>query len=151
LTASDVDSWLAATGAAYKTAPLTRSTSTPANDPDLSITLPASSAFYEITCAINYSVVTGGFQVAWTVPAGVTGALTASMVLGGTGGGAFGYTWGATFQAGNQTSPNGGIIVLGNLATAGTGGQFALKWANGTGANTTTIGAGSYLTARRVG
>jgi hypothetical protein len=136
--------------AAYKTGALARSTSTLSNDPDLTLTL-AANAFYEVTCAINYAVTTGGFQWAWTTPASVTGGLTAAFVLAGTGAGSFGFTWAASTQAGNQSSPNGGINIQGNLATAGSGGTFALKWANGTGANSTTIGAGSYLSARRVG
>lgn len=149
LAAADMNVWTVPL-AAYKTGTTVRSTSTLSNDPDLVITL-AANTIYEVTCAINYAVVTGGFQVAWTVPGSTTGALTASFVLAATGAGAFGYTWAASFQAGNQTSPNGGINIQGNLITAGSGGTFALKWANGTGANSTTIGAGSYLSARRVG
>lgn len=149
LTASDVNTWLGGF-AAYKTGALSRSTSTLSIDPDLQFTL-AANTFYEIRCAINYSVSVGGFQVAWTTPSGVTGALAAAFVLGGTGAGTFGYTWSASFQAGNQTSPNGGVLLAGSLATGVSGGTFGLQWANGTGANSTTIGAGSILSARRTG
>ena len=150
LSASDVNNWLAPTGAAYKTAPLVRSTNSLSIDPDLQLTLAASSV-YEVHCAINYSVAAGGFQVGWTTPASVTGALSAAFVLGGTGAGTFGYTWVTTFQGGNQTSPNGGFVIMGMLTTAGSGGTFGLNWANGTGANSTTIGGGSMLSAQRIG
>lgn len=134
---------------AWKTSATTRSTSTQSVDPDLQVTL-AANATYDIEAALNYEVSTGGFGFGWTAPAGIAGAYTAVFDLAGTGSSAYGYAWTATPSAGNQSSPNGGMLLQGRIWTGATAGTFGLNWANGTGANSTILGAGSSLSARRI-
>jgi hypothetical protein len=129
-----------------KTAALNRVTSTLSLDPDLQVTLVAG-VKYKVELSVNFQVATGGFKWGFVTPT-VTGAFTAIFNLSGTGMGDYGYVWNTSSQvAAVQTSPNGGLYIRGFL-TATTGGTFGLQWANGSGANSTTIGGGSEMTLR---
>ena len=146
--ASDVNLWCVPIPA-YKTAVTTRNTLTKSIDPDLQITLAASS-IYEVTAGIIYTSA-NAMAFTWTVPASATGGYVTSHNLSGTGAGTWGFTWGATVSAAGLGGSVNGVQVHGMIQTAGSGGTFGFSWASDTGPVNCTLGVGSILTARKVG
>jgi hypothetical protein len=145
LNASDCDLWFTPI-AAYKTATTARTSATLVTDPDLQITLAASSV-YEVTAGHNWLAATGvGISWAFTIPSGATGAYQVSYSLAGT----FGLTWTSTVTAGSAGAPNYGAVIRGLITTTSSG-TFALQWGSGTGGSSCTMGVGGLLVARRVG
>jgi hypothetical protein len=128
LNASDCNLWFTPE-AAYKTSTTVRNTLTKSIDPDLQVTLAASS-IYQVTVAVIY---------------------TSAHNLSGTGAGTWGFTWGATVSAAGLGGSVNGIQVHGMIQTAGSSGTFGFSWASDTGPVNCTLGVGSVLTARQVG
>lgn len=145
LAASDCNVWFTPI-AAYKTGTTARTSASLVLDPDLQITLAASS-IYEVTAGYNWLAV-AGVGISWTfqVPSGATGSYQVSYSNSPTAG----FTWGTSVGAGSNGAPNYGALVRGLITTTGSG-TFGLQWGSGTGGSTCTMGAGGILTARRVG
>jgi hypothetical protein len=148
LNASDCNLWFTPE-AAYKTSTTVRNTLTKSIDPDLQITLQASS-IYQVTVAVIYTSA-NAMAFTWTVPASSTGGYTTAHNLSGTGAGTWGFTWGATVSAAGLGGSVNGIQVHGMIQTAGSSGTFGFSWASDTGPVNCTLGVGSVLTARQVG
>lgn len=134
-------------------------------DPDLTVTIPATSATYELTAhlfATSAANAAGDIQYDWTYPTGATltwgaagphntlasgsqadGEWTAVMLDGSSPSGAIPY--GAS-QAG------AGTLVIGRLVVGSTGGNLTLRWAQqSSNASATVLKAGSYIRIRRTG
>ncbi len=148
LTANDCNVWFVPV-AAYKTATTVRNTLTKSIDPDLQITLAASSV-YQIEAGIIYTSA-NAMDFTWVVPASATGGYTTSHNLAGTGAGTWGFVWGATVSAAALGGSVNGVQVHGMIQTAASGGTFGISWASNVGPASLTLGVGSVLTARRVG
>jgi hypothetical protein len=145
VSASDVNQWFTPLGA-YKTAITTRNTLTKSIDPDLQITL-AASTIYQITAGIIYSSA-NAMDFTFTVPASSTGGYSAAFNQAGIGAGGFSFVWTATPSAAAiQTA----IVIQGMIQTAGSGGTFGISWASSVGPVNCTVGVGSVLSAQRLG
>ena len=137
------------------------STTTLADDPDLTMTLEAN-ATYRVIFYMHYAALDAArFKTAWTVPSGSTGARTAvgpdqGVILSGTssgGTGRFGVhayattcTYGTRDHATNLCS-----AVEEAVLTTSTAGTLAIQWAQATSnATATRVGAGSSLHVRRL-
>lgn len=148
LNASDVNSWLQPL-AGYKTAVTTRNTLTKAIDPDLQLSLAASS-IYQVNANIIHTS-GNAMDFTWVIPAGSTGGYTASFNLAGTGAGTWGYIWTATVSSAALGGSTNGILIQGMIQTAGTAGTFGFSWASSTGPLSLIVGIGSCLSVQRVG
>ena len=146
LTAADCNNWFTPI-AAYKTATTNRSTLTLTADPDLTLSLDASSS-YEIRAMVIYSGASGSFKFGWTVPASATGGYGVALPQGTPM--PLGQTWGAT-PAGATDGTTYALIFAGNLITVGSSGSLTFKWGSNSGPASLTVGVGSYLLARRIG
>lgn len=111
---------------------------TPADDPDLTLSVVAN-AVYEVRCLLVWTNGGGGMRVAWNVPA------LSSMTW--TDGGGSGMTAAAT----NSTFVSStGTEMVGRLATGANAGNCVLQWAQNTSnAGATVVQAGCFLTLRR--
>lgn len=156
LAASDVNLWFVPL-AAYKTADLSRSsTTTPASDPDLTLAL-ATSAFYHFACHLNYegsATASQGIKWTWGTPAGTT--LRYHAVFTNTAGlQDVGHTWSGATTAGANTDGAGnlhGVGMAGTLFTGTTSGNLILLWAqNVSEASAITLHAQSSLILTRIG
>ncbi|MFG2269145.1 hypothetical protein ACGFNY_05145 [Streptomyces chartreusis] len=149
---------------AYKATGTTRSsTTTFADDPDLTIALEAN-ATYWVEMYIKYAAVTAEqFKTNWTVPSGATGGRArhglSSSVNDTTAGGPFGDgAWGhhgftTTLTYGTRNSASNQVFAyeIGFVTTSTTAGNVALSWAqNASGATGTSVSAGSYMRAKRI-
>lgn len=155
LTASDVNTWFVPRHA-YKTANTSRtSTTTLAADPHLIVPVDAN-AMYELTGLIDFEAdAAGDMKFQFTLPASAT----------------MNYTWlswtavadlftnNATNNQTTVASIGGGgagvgrgVILQGNVTTAGTAGNLGINWAQNTSSGTATIWHQySYLKLLRVG
>jgi hypothetical protein len=149
-----------------KTAATTRTSTTLADDPDLTTPL-AALAVYRVEMHLNYGAAyatgtsTGGFfQTAWTVPAGATGVRGAVGPGSGTfdtnannivmRSGVHNFGTAVTYGA-RQTNTNLCRAVETAILTTTTAGTLALQWAQGTSYATGSIlGAGSCLIVTRI-
>jgi hypothetical protein len=159
--ASDVESRLSTwTKFARKTGDTSRNTTTTfANDPDLTVAVTASSV-YVVTCNLAYhssSQSAGDFKMQFTAPAGA--ALQASVhTFGNTGTAASddlatSITLTTTASCGVVLTgdPFNPCLVVGLLVVAGTAGNFVVQWAQNTSSGTnTTLKANSFLHLQRV-
>lgn len=158
-TADEINDWFVNVRWKRKTANTDRvSTTTFADDPDLSVTVDANEV-YEIRCTLlvhSSSQVAGDFKMKFTGPAGATLLATA-----------YGYDAAATTNNGVvaagltlNTSGSFGIVsivepwnpvqVNGVLVTSVTAGLFTLQWAqNTTSATVTRLQAHSFLRLER--
>jgi hypothetical protein len=143
--ASDVNLWCIPL-AAYKTSTTVRNTLTKSIDPDLQITLAASSV-YQVQAAIIYTSA-NAMDFTWVVPASATGGYTMAGNQAGVGAGAFSFVWTATP---GTAAADTGVLIHGMIQTAGSGGTFGVSWASQSGPVLCTMGVGSILTANRVG
>lgn len=145
---TDVNSFFVPLGLDKTTATNRASNTTLAADPDLVLTV-AANCYYEVTLVINNgsSGSTPGFKYTFNTPAGTTGQYTAIQTnLPGTLQ-IINSGWTTT----NTASIDNGFFLSGMLVTGGTAGTFALSWAQNTSSATnTTVGASSYLIARRI-
>lgn len=146
LTASDMNEWTVPKGAAWTASAVGRTSTTPAIDATLQFAVEAN-VTYDIEADLIFSASAGGvgFNVGWTVPSGSSGAWTATNPSAG-----LGSVWSATNTVSTVT---GGVVYavhVGGTLTTTTSGTFGLSWAPGS-AGTLTLGAGSKLTARRMG
>jgi hypothetical protein len=141
---------------AWKTGTTSRSSTTsPAADPDLSLTV-VSSATYIVDLSLVYDADTAGdLKYAWTIPSGGTLSLMAAAMLTGaaatfTDDQMIGLSNTGSF-GGLGTGNNGGALLRGTLTTAGSGGTFSFNWSQNTSSGTATrLFAGCVLVARRV-
>lgn len=114
------------------------STVTPADDPDLTLSVVAN-AVYEVRCLPVWTNGGGGFRMCWNVPALATMTWT-----DGGGSGMTLPTTNATFTASTGTES------VGRLVTGANAGSCTLQWAQSTSnAGNTALQAGSFLTLRR--
>jgi len=144
---------------AYKTADTSRgSTVTTTDDPHLTVTVSAN-AVYKMECAVIYSGdPAGDLALDWTVPVGGAGFWLGA----GYGRGAVDTVEGYTIRMNQNTvdqartfgalaGVNSVVMINGLLRTAGTGGTFALQWAQAVSDVTpTSVRAESYLSLHRV-
>lgn len=145
---------------AWKTASLDRaSTTTLADDPDLTLTL-AASATYEVTFRLYYAALDAAkFKTAWTVPSGASGFRSA--VGAGTAStdataattsrfGAHNFTTAITYGTRNHAT-NLCFAMETAVLTTSSSGTLALQWAQDTSnATATRLAAGSFLRVKRI-
>lgn len=156
LAASDVNNYFVPL-AAYKTSDTSRSNSTsPSNDPDLTLTL-AASAFYWFEFFLNFEgSATGSQGIKWgfTVPTGTLVRYhgTWSNV---TSNAEVGHTWTGAQQPSAGTDGAGnlhGASGRGTVFTSTTAGSITLQWAqNVSEASAITLHAQSALILQRIG
>jgi len=116
------------------------STVTPADDPNLTLSVVAN-AIYEVRALLVWTNGGGGFRMAWNVPPASSMTWT-----DGGGAGAVLPTTNATFAASTGTEP------VGRLVTGANAGACTLQWAQNTSnAGNTALQAGSFLSLLRVG
>lgn len=112
---------------------------TPADDPDLTLSVVAN-AVYEVRNLNVWTNGGGGFRMCWNVPAAATMTWT-----DGGGSGMVLPTTNATFAASTGTE------AVGRLVTGANAGSCTLQWAQNTSnAGNTALQAGSFLSLRRV-
>lgn len=146
----------------WKTANTDRqSTTTFADDPDLTVTLDAN-ATYRVEMFLHFAALdVARFKTSWTVPSGATGNRSAvgpdqGTILSGTSSGGQGRwgvhafttscTYGTRDSATNQCFAQEEATVV--TSSAGT---LALQWAQATSnATATRLAAGSYMRVRRI-
>ncbi len=157
LNAADANEYLVNVKFAVKPNDTSRaSTTTPANDPDLSVAVDANKS-YEVQVWLQYLAQnTPNLKVEFTVPGSATFAGASFNV--GAGGSAVGIN--AQDAALPITGPahiaglspfDGAYYLTGILTTAGAAGNFTLQWAQDTSSGlTTTIRGGSAMLLRRV-
>ncbi|MEU2730122.1 hypothetical protein ABZ650_20635 [Streptomyces griseoviridis] len=141
------------------------STTTLADDPDLTATLEAT-ATYHVVFYIHYAALdTSQLQTAWTVPAGASGnrsamgaayqlasgAATAAAADGGYArSGVHGYSTAVRYGTRNNAS-NQCLVIEESVLTTTAGGTLALQWAQAlSSATATSLSAGSSLHIRRL-
>lgn len=147
---------------AVKSSATTRtSTTTLANDPELSITL-AANAKYAVEMWLFYAAINAEkFKTAWTVPAGVTGtrgthgpgssANQASMDNVSVRMGAHLYTTAVTYGTRDDNTGTCLAVEKSILITGASSGTLALQWAQGTSGSTGSIlYDGSYMRVTRL-
>jgi len=160
LAAADVNEYLVNTLYADKPSDTSRaSTTTIANDPDLTLPVGASKK-YELDMQVVYTAVnsTGDLKFVFTVPA--SAVFTGSLFGVAIGSSALAFppyqASGLLITGPAQTVAGGGIAqnalrVSGILAVAGTSGSITFQWAQGTSnATPTVVKQGSYMRLRRV-
>lgn len=112
---------------------------TPADDPDLTLTVTATYV-YEVRCLAVWTNGGGGMRVAWNVPAAASMTWT-----DGGGAGATSASTNATFTASTGTE------MVGRLTVGANSGSITLQWAQSTSnAGATVLQAGSFLSLRRI-
>ena len=156
LAASDVNNWFVPL-VAYKTADTSRaSNTTPASDPDLTITV-AANAFYQVTAYFLFegsNTASQGIKWTWSVPASTTFRYHA-VYSSASGVATVGVSYVGTDV--NAAGTNGagslrGLSVNGTLFTSAASGLFTLQWAqNVSEASTVTLHAQSSLVLNRMG
>lgn len=137
------------------------STTTLANDSDLVATLEAN-ATYEVKFVLHFAALdVARFKTAWATPAGATGNRSAvgpdqAAILSGTSSGGQGrwgvhaFTTACTYGTRDSASSLCFALEEG-IVTTTTAGTLAIQWAQATSnATATRMGAGSYLTVRRL-
>ena len=156
LAAADVNEQLVNTKYAIKPADTSRaSTTTLANDPDLTVSVDANKTYY-VQVTIIYTAVSGSgdLKFAWTVPAGTVFSGTVMNDATTVNMGA--YQAGGTLISQTQSFVGGGASILasafsGVLAIGGSSGSFTLQWAQQTSNVTATVvKQGSHMFLRRV-
>ncbi|MFF9582504.1 hypothetical protein [Streptomyces achromogenes] len=138
------------------------STTTFADDPDLTATLEAN-ATYRVIFRLHYAAVDAArFKTQWRTPANATGARTAvgpdqGAILSGTSSGGAGrwgvhsYATACTYGTRDSTSAQCSAVEEAVLTTS-SGGILALQWAQATASTTLTrLAAGSSLFLERLG
>jgi hypothetical protein len=155
LASADVNSWFVPL-AAYKASDTSRtSTTTLANDPDLTLAV-AANCVYTVDLYLDFdgdTTGTGDLKLGWAVPASTT--MRYGAAYDNTSPAA---SCGTTFtQASTISAATNGAGVLqsfsakGTIITSAAAGNVVLKWAQNTSNPTATIiHAQSYLTARRI-
>ncbi len=156
LTASDVDTWFVPL-VGYKTADLSRaSTTTPTNDPDLIVSL-AASAVYKIQFAAMYACASTGIDLKFDfgIPAGSSGEYVHWYWSGATtfaGPGNSADPWTQVRVGYAAASGDMGLTGHGIIFTAGTASTFGFQWSqNVSNATSITVRKGSFLVAQRIG
>jgi hypothetical protein len=158
---ADLDTSMLATEF-FKTSNTDRSsTTTLANDPDLTATLEAS-AVYRVIFYLHFAAIDAArFKTAWTVPSGATGNRTAvgpdqgvilsSTSSGGTGRwGVHAFTTACTYGSRDSAS-NQCFAMEEGIVTTTNAGTLAIQWAQATSnATATRLAAGSSLYVRRL-
>ena len=131
----------------YKAAAASNRTSTTlVADPDLTVSLAASSKYH-----VRFSVIlagTGGLGISWTAPAGVSGGYALDAETFGVGDELLSYTWGATPSPIGTTGSS--FSGEGILITSTTPGTFCLNWGAHTSSDAVQLGAGSVLRVRQI-
>jgi len=133
--------------AGVKTTDTDRSSTTPSDDPHMTVELEAS-AYYEWTCFFirRSDATTSTLKYGFAWPSGATGsygftndALTA-----------YDEAFGAA-HTGSLTTTEQALKVIGTIATSSAG-TFAFQWSENTGTgDSARIVKGSYITVRRIG
>lgn len=151
--------------AAYKAGSTNRSsTTTPALDPDLQVSV-AANAVYEVRASINYisSNTNEGIKYDFQLPSGTmkytstrnlsesllssNGFTTVNLAMASTVSNSAGTPDAATTLSGGDY----GIQVMGTLITGGSPGTFGVKWSQNSSSGTAlTVEAGSFLTLSRI-
>lgn len=156
-TADQVNVWFVNTKFAYKTANLSRaSTTVVADDPDLQLTVAANSVYLMTGVVKHLSQATVDLSVKWSAPAGASFDWSASTVaLTGTGSADDVVYAGSIIDNpgfGGIAGVNVPIFVSGMLITTGTAGSLKLQWAQVvSSASSSTVLSGSFIDLRRVG
>lgn len=146
----------------YKTANTTRaSTTTLANDPDLTMTLDANAVF-SVEMHLFYAAVDAErMKTAWAAPSGATGFRTCvgpdqGVILsaGSSGGqgrwGVHNFNTASTYGTRNSTTLLCYALERGVVTTT-SGGTLALQWAQGTSGTTgAVLSVGSYARVKRI-
>lgn len=146
----------------YKTANLTRaSTTTLADDPDLTVALSAN-ATYSVEMSLFYGAIDAErFKTDWTVPSGATGYRTCVgadqgvILSAGTSGGqgrwgVHNFNTASTYGTRNSNSLFCYALERG-LVTTTNSGTLALQWAQATSGTTgAVLAAGSYMRVKRI-
>lgn len=157
LSSADVNEYLVNTKYVEKASATTRvSTTTPANDPDLSLHLDTNKIYFLELIAPFTSIAAAGFKFSFSIPAGT---VFTGYALTGIGGVTSINTYSSagnaiTINISTASTGSGAddiITVRGTLDTAGTGGNITYQWAQATsnGGNT-TVRAGAAMYIRRV-
>jgi len=156
LAAADVNEYLVNNRYAIKPADTARfSTTTPANDPDLTIAVDANKTYF-VNMTVLFTAVngTGDLQFQFTIPAGTVFSGTATDPNG-----VVPYTASPPGRAittllgvtGAGTGTVAAIVFNGVLATGGSSGSFTFQWSQQTSnATSTTVKQGSHMFLRRV-
>lgn len=145
--------------AAYKTGNTSRtSTTTPALDPDLQVSV-AANAVYEVRASVGYQSNNSNENIKFdfSLPSGTMG-YTVSMPVFDNGGFSnidiTSTTNGNAGTPGSATTDSGtdyGLQFMGVLQTGGTPGTFGFKWSQGSSSGTAlNVRANSYLTLTRI-
>lgn len=145
---------------AYKTGNTTRSsTTTPALDPDLQVSV-AANAVYEVRASIAYTSTNANEGIAYDfqLPSGSMGYTSSRNTKQSLGYGQFltvaqmvNATAGTPDSATTYGTGQYGIHVLGTLVTGGTAGTFGVKWSqNSSSATGLSVEADSYLVLTRI-
>jgi len=156
LGAADVNEYLVNVKWAFKPSATTRiNTTTPANDPDLTLTVDPNKSYWLELVAPFTSIAAAGFKFSFAAPAG--SVFTGGFLYSANGITALGTysSAGLLITANIATTSTGSgaddlITVRGSLVTAGTGGGLTYQWAQNTsnGGNT-TVRAGSVMSLQR--
>src|SRR5215472_12558663 len=143
--------------AAYRTSTQSVTSSTTlVNDTQLSVAV-AANAVYRVELGMTYTADTAGdIKLGWTTPAGATIATAVTVGLSLTAAAATDdVTVGASSTpvfGGIGAGANAALQYIFILTTSSTAGTLQLQWAqNSSSATATTVNAGSYLIAQRIG
>lgn len=155
LAAADVNSWFVPL-AAYKASTLTRtSTTTLADDPDLTVPVAASS-YYTVSVFLSYQAAATGVNFKWTftLPSGSDTGIYGVNFFDTSNTLTVGIRNWADTVAGGTVGANVGYpaTVKGMIHTGGTGGNMTLQWAQNTSStNGTSLNAKSHMILQKVG
>lgn len=139
---------------AYKSVDTARSSNTTAaNDPHLSVTLEANSTYaFEAFFKWNGGAGVGGLKSGWTIPSGAALEAYFSGVESNGSRIHLQQTDSNTVNSNQSAGVTDFVRITGRVTVSATGGTFAFKWAQVTSdANATTIYAGGWLKATKVG
>lgn len=147
---------------AFKAAHTDRSsTTTLTADPDLVLPL-AGSAVYRVEFWLYYGAAAAGdFRTTWQVPSGATGNRSVlgpgqAALDGGADNismraGVHNYTTGVVYNGVRDSTVNLSLVVETATVVTASAGDVAIMWAqSSSNATATRLGAGSYMTARRL-
>lgn len=131
------------------------STTTLADDPDLTLPVLANAEYEFICCVFYQSQTATDIKWNWTAPSGSTCRFTINGLTGTTGA-AFTDDQSGAFDYGTAIASSGigsiltGMMFVGVLWTPASGGNLTLQWAQSTSGAATTVLAGSYMSMRRL-
>lgn len=155
-TATEVNTWFVNITIASKAGDTGRtSTTTLADDPDLSVAVSANATYYALVLLRHNSQPAGDLKYTFTGPAGasfdhVAETLSAAATLF-TDDQLFGSALTDIIASGGIAGVNVPIRCEGLLITSGTAGNFKLQWAQNTSnAGASTVRAGSFMLLHRV-